>query len=229
MDKDLYTQVSLYFLSKKVIHGISNTGFSSFANEYSHALIYGVPHKSFIDLSSYRESLLEEAINQCKQEIHEIELYLTELFHVADIPFCIPPVAQDDEIDLKAQFSSKDAAASAGLGWIGKNDLLISELYGPRIRLGAILFNSRIKFNASCTESRCPVNCTLCVNACPFELLHGATWAQGMKRDDLIKYSDCNAKRSMYIKKYNRKSSCGLCLVACPIGKDNFNLATAST
>lgn len=31
-------------------------------------------------------------------------------------------------------------------------------------------------------------------------------------------YKLCNQKRSLYLKTHNRKNSCGLCMVACPIG-----------
>lgn len=144
------------------------------------------------------------------------------MFEANGIDYVKPPIEQDNELDLKARFSFKDAAANAGMGWIGKNDLLITEKYGPRVRLGAMLFNSGISFSMPKEASGCPEHCAVCVNACPFKLLSGANWRPGMKREDLIDYSACNAQRSKHKEKHGRKSSCGLCLVSCPIGKAGF-------
>lgn len=228
MDTHTYNQLSQYLTSKKVIFGITNTRLTSFKDDYSHALIYGVPHTMYVDLSSYRESLLEGVINQCKKDIDEVEVYIEKLFKSNQIYFFKPPIAQDNEIDLIAQFSFKDAAASAGLGWIGKNDLLINEKYGPRIRLGAVLFNSSIAYSSSNETISCPDNCSLCVIACPFKLLAGVKWRSGIKREDIVNFTECNQQRSKYIEKHHRKNSCGLCLVACPIGSVYFRMTTAS-
>ena len=45
---------------------------------------------------------------------------------------------------LRMNFSHKMAATRAGLGWIGKTDLLISERFGPRIRLATVSDGSQV-------------------------------------------------------------------------------------
>ena len=62
------------------------------------------------------------------------------------VKYDIPPVAQSNEADLEAPFSFKFAAVNAGLGWIGKNDVVITEKYGPRVRLSAILINEQFEY-----------------------------------------------------------------------------------
>src|SRR5512140_2319896 len=46
---------------------------------------------------------------------------------------------------LYSLFNHKMAATSAGLGWIGRNGLLISADYGPRLSLATILTDAHLK------------------------------------------------------------------------------------
>jgi epoxyqueuosine reductase len=65
---------------------------------------------------------------------------------------------------LRMNFSHKMAATRAGLGWIGKTDLLVSEKFGPRIRLATVLTNHRFdNLGMPITESRCGI----CICVCP--------------------------------------------------------------
>lgn len=127
-------------------------------------------------------------------------------------------MAQSSEKTLIAPFSFKFAGVNAGLGWVGKNDLLITKKYGPRVRLSAILIDYDLPIGNPVTKSKCPPECNICVSNCPYYALTGYTWNLDSKRDELINYKLCNQKRSHYLKKLNRKNSCGLCMVSCPIG-----------
>jgi epoxyqueuosine reductase QueG len=132
-----------------------------------------------------------------------------------------PPKAQENEVELKAYLSFKDIAAKAGVGWIGKNDLLVTKRFGPRIRLGATILDADLPISISVTTSLCPNECTLCITACPYKLLFGNQWSIGATRTEMIDYLECNLQRKKFIKKHNRKNACGLCLAACPIGLSN--------
>jgi len=104
------------------------------------------------------------------------------------------------------------------LGWIGKNDVLITEKYGPRVRLSAILVNYELPIGSPIIKSDCPPACNICINACPHNALTDYQWNIGAKREELINYKLCNQKRSLYLKTHHRKHSCGLCMVSCPLG-----------
>ncbi len=60
----------------------------------------------------------------------------------------------------------KAIAVRAGLGWQGKNTLVINPLYGSRIFLGEILTTAVLEPDLEVIEDQC-LDCTVCVDACP--------------------------------------------------------------
>ena len=105
------------------------------------------------------------------------------------------------------------------MGWIGKNDVLVTEKYGPRVRLSAVLVDYPFEIGRKITKSRC-ASCNRCVDICPHKALKGLNWDINALRNDLIDYQLCNQKRGEYIEKHGRKNACGLCMVVCPFGID---------
>jgi epoxyqueuosine reductase len=67
---------------------------------------------------------------------------------------------------LYSLFNHKMAATTAGLGWIGKNGLLISPDYGPRLSLVTVLTDAPLAPDPPMEHSLCG-DCTLCVQYCP--------------------------------------------------------------
>ena len=96
--------------------------------------------------------------------------------------------------------------------------MLITERYGPRARLSAVLVAAPLEYGQPIDESRCPDDCAQCVEACPCRALNGVKWHASLRRSELIDYHRCNRMRSAFIPKLGRKSACGLCLAACPFG-----------
>jgi epoxyqueuosine reductase len=74
----------------------------------------------------------------------------------------------------KASFSLsiplKTAAVKCGLGSQGKNTLLITPNYGPRIRLIAIITTAKLEEDKQFKSDLCG-NCTKCLDACPTKAL----------------------------------------------------------
>jgi len=119
---------------------------------------------------------------------------------------------------LRMNFSHKMAATRAGLGWIGKTDLLVSEKFGPRIRLATVLTNHRFEnLGIPITESRCG-KCNICVEECPAQAASGKSWNVSLDRDkfyDAFKCRDMCRKLSM--ERLDKKISlCGICVCVCP-------------
>jgi epoxyqueuosine reductase QueG len=122
---------------------------------------------------------------------------------------------------LRLNFSHKMAAIRAGLGWIGKTDLLVSEKFGPRLRLATVLTNYRFdNLGIPITESRCG-KCNICVEACPGQAANGQLWNVNIYRDEFYDAFKCRDMcRKLSMERLNKKISlCGLCVCVCPYGK----------
>jgi epoxyqueuosine reductase len=198
--------------------GIADIGYSEYSGQYSHALVFAIPHGKIITLENYSEQEFDNIISAAQLEATEVIATVTAYLEVQEIAYLVPPLAQTDEKYLLAPFSFKFAAVNAGLGWIGKNGVLITQEYGPRVRLSAVLVNHPLPAGKPIRKSLCAEDCFRCVDACPFNALKGIQWNIHRQREEIIDYQLCNFKRSRYLKEHGRKNACGLCMAACPLG-----------
>lgn len=210
---------AIFIKNPDILYNFADISYSNFSDKYKCALVFAVPYGKQLTLDTYNEELFEQGILEARERLDEVLVELEKLFQKESISYYIPPVAQTDEKELKAPFSFKYSAVNAGLGWIGKNDVLITKEYGPRIRLSAILIDYNVSCGTPITESLCPDACNRCVDICPYHALSGKQWNISMERSELIDFHKCNKKRSLLIEKLGRKNSCGLCMVICPYGK----------
>jgi epoxyqueuosine reductase len=86
-------------------------------------------------------------------------------FHRRLVPHCGVRGVVDTAPILERAFARR-----AGLGWIGKNNLLVNERFGSWIFLAALLTTEMLKFDEPCndfsTQDRC-ADCRACIDACP--------------------------------------------------------------
>lgn len=200
------------------LYGFTNISYSPYAAEYKSALVFAVPYGEQLTIKNYTEESFDKGIQDAKRVLEGILVKIEAALFEEKVSYYIPPVAQTSEEELAAPFSFKYAAAHAGLGWIGKNDVVITEKYGPRVRLSAVLIDSTFTYGPAITESHCPDLCEKCVKICPYHALHNVKWDINKLRSDIIDYKLCNQKRSLYIEKHGRKNACGLCMAVCPFG-----------
>jgi len=114
-------------------------------------------------------------------------------------------------------FQHKTAATRSGLGWIGKNGLLITPEYGPRIRLGTVLTEMKLPVGIPIEEGRCG-ECKACVVSCPALALHGTNWKKGLLRKEILDARACSEYMNEHFKHIGRGSVCGICINVCPVG-----------
>jgi epoxyqueuosine reductase QueG len=203
----------------EILYGFTDISYCSYAGEYASALIIAVPYGEQLSPEVYTEERFEQGIQSARGLLETVVARIEEHLKKNGTKYWIPPVAQENETELRALFSFKTAAARAGIGWFGKNDVIITEEYGPRVRLSAILIDEVFEYGEPVTRSRCPENCTKCIDICPCNALKNRQWVEGMDRSEIIDYQKCNKMRSAFIPKLGRKNACGLCLAACPFGK----------
>ena len=204
-----------------VLYGFADISYSPYGRDYSTALVFAVPYGEQLTLETYSEARFEAGIRAARDRLEAIVARLEALLRARGAKYWAPPVAQDSEETLLAPFSFKYAAVRAGLGWIGRNDVVITRRYGPRVRLSAILIDARLDCGTPILESGCPEDCRRCVDACPCSALKDRRWTIDARRADIIDYHRCNRMRSAFIERLGRKNACGLCMVACPFGMPN--------
>ena len=209
---------NIFLKYPEVIYGFTDIAYSEYANTYRSALVFAVPYGEQLTIETYSEEKFEKGIQDAKKVVEEILEQLQKMLDEYNVKYYVPPVAQNNEMDLTAPFSFKFAAINAGLGWIGKNDVVITKQYGPRVRLSAILINELFIYGNKIIKSNCPENCKKCVDVCPHKALHNVQWNINSLRNDIIDYRLCNEKRSIYLKTHGRKNACGLCMAACSFG-----------
>ena len=201
-----------------ILYGFTDLSYCSYKDSYHSALVFAVPYGKQLTPENYTEEEFEQGIQTARSRLEIVVAQIEQILQKHQTKYWVPPVAQENETELRALFSFKTAAARAGIGWFGKNDVIITERYGPRVRLSAILIDAVFPYGRPFTACRCPENCTECIDICPCKALKNVRWTLEKDRSEIIDYQKCNRMRSAFIKKLGRKSSCGLCLAACPFG-----------
>jgi epoxyqueuosine reductase len=165
---------------------------------------------------------------QVNQELNTLVIKITEVFGLHGIPALpLKATVSDSELEgtdysktLRTEFSHKMAACRAGLGWIGKTDLLVTRAFGPRVRLAAVLFDADFVYGKPVTESKCG-SCRICVDACPAGAATGQSWHTGLDRDEFYNPFTCRemCKKLSAQRLGEDISICGICVSVCPWGK----------
>jgi epoxyqueuosine reductase len=128
--------------------------------------------------------------------------------------------ATDAGIDaetLSTRLPHKTVATRAGMGWIGKCALLITDTFGSAVRITSVLTDAALPAGEAVDESRCG-DCDACVDACPGRAPSGEDWRVGLQRDDFFDAYTCRktARELMFKNTGVRVSICGICIAVCP-------------
>jgi epoxyqueuosine reductase len=96
----------------------------------------------------------------------------------------------------------KTVALRAGLGFIGKNNLLVTDKYGCAVMLGKVLTTAPFKTMSEMPKEPLCGDCYICVSACPTKALLGKTWSVTTTRDEILTRKLCDL--------------CLKCMIWCP-------------
>lgn len=121
------------------------------------------------------------------------------------------------ETEYNSVLPHKTVATRAGIGWIGKNAMLVTKEYGSAVRISVILTNAPLQADQPINESRCK-ECMRCKEACPGEAITGKNWDIVSYRDVFFDPVKCRrAARRITKEKLNiEKTLCGKCVFVCP-------------
>ncbi len=114
--------------------------------------------------------------------------------------------------------SHKAIARAAGLGWIGKNLLLITKEYGPRIRMASVLTDMPLETGEP-VKRRCG-RCTECIESCIVNALKDVDFVDFPKREDVFDVDRCADRLNEFASDPDiGVMVCGMCVKVCPWGK----------
>ena len=148
-----------------------------------------------------------------------------------------------DHTKTLGQLSLKHAAVSAGLGNMGRSNLLITERFGPHVRLGGIITEAPLEADTPRVFDPCPAGCRRCEEACPVGALRAGTytvdpcfffWSWGFDRVPPKRLRDWPAFLKMLLAHHRRRDfivefgqtlitdvdNCMACMKACPQGSE---------
>lgn len=131
----------------------------------------------------------------------------------------IKPTVEGKDLDYKTLTTSlphKTVARLAGLGWIGKSALLITEEYGAAVRFATVLTDAEFEVAKPLSALSCG-DCRKCVESCPAKAISGRNWELGLEREAIYDAFACYDTARKLSKKISLPSTiCGICVNACP-------------
>ena len=134
----------------------------------------------------------------------------------------IHPAERPDTENLKGALSLKAVARCCGLGWIGKNGLLVTKDFGPRVRTIAILTDMPFEGQVEYLKSGCG-ECRACIDNCALKVLKDQTFQDHpVSRDSTIDWVKCGRFESRLIGDGSTpERACGKCIAYCPLSYPN--------
>lgn len=110
----------------------------------------------------------------------------------------------------------KTVAVLAGLGFVGKSGLFLSNEYGSKVRLATILTDMPLQSELPLVENGCG-DCKACYLSCPA----GAIFGELPQTDGTRNFDPelCSRYMKEHFQDVGRGSVCGICMKVCPKNK----------
>ena len=207
-------------LIKKIFEneGIDEVGFAKVDYELPYAISIVVPLSKFV-LSKITDQPTFEYFHHYRTVNAYIDRVLLrcglEIGKLGYNYICIG--ASQSTGGYVSHFPHKTAARLAGLGYIGKSCLFISEKYGPAVRLGTILTDMPFEVGTP-LEKDCG-ECNICKTKCPAFAIHGVNFKEGITREEMYDARACSEYMKNKFQHIGRGAVCGICIKNCPKSK----------
>ncbi len=168
-----------------------------------------VPKSSIYTVNCIPYTYINNIVNKLIDELTINILYKLEEFRIN----CIP-IPSDDPYEYwesenkygRAILSLRHAGFLSGLGVIGKNTLLINDIYGNMIQIGAVLVDIELDTDPIATYKGCIDSCNICFESCPQHALNTETVNQAL----------CRPLSNFKHEKGYTLMKCNTCRIKCP-------------
>lgn len=112
----------------------------------------------------------------------------------------------------------KTAAVKAGLGFVGKSGLFLTQKYGSKVRLATVITDMPLTSTRKIIENGCG-ECTACMRACPAGAIFGELPKTNGERN--FDPEKCSRYMKEHFQDVGRGSVCGVCIKICPKNRLN--------
>lgn len=196
------------------------------------------PRVYVLRYSQLRLSFQEVGYNMCR--------FLEDRGHLAiNFPSTAPQDSGPVGRLVFADFSHRHAAELAGLGQIGRNRLLITPQFGPRIWLMSVITSAELAADPLISDELCPGDeCNVCVEKCPecalssdgiavnkclqgygrfgllgiLRLIRDALMEKDPEKRNKMLFGPRSWTLWMVLQYQGGPSMCNACISACPVG-----------
>ena len=121
----------------------------------------------------------------------------------------IPASQRTSRKKLAGVFPHREAALGAGLGYRGRNNLILTPGFGSSVRLVSILTNAPLETNREPAPANCG-DCTICIDNCPAKAI--ILTENGSSEFDAV---ECD-QYQQWVRDRFGKRVCGKCIAFCP-------------
>jgi epoxyqueuosine reductase QueG len=186
---------------------------------FEKVLIIAVPFLRPLPLNEYAEPVFKHLQTASFARNARISAAVQEMLRSKSIRFGLPPHsdAAAFERNMNEGFNTKEAGRRAGIGWIGRSNLLVTKEFGPQINMIAIFVDAPLPEGEPVEYSQCG-NCHSCVENCPLKVIHGKLWTKGISREEQVDFATCSRTRLKTYQHLGRKITCAKCVISCPHG-----------
>lgn len=179
------------------------------SKELNTAISIGIPLSGSVmaTLIDHPNVLYKTHYRQVNHTLNDIAFQLSS--KINNLGFNAVPIPASQMITwkpMRAHLSHREVAYRSGLGWRGRNNLLVNKKYGSRVRLVTVLTDLQLPVDSP-TDEDC-ADCYTCLDVCP----------AGAISDDVEDFNlDACFKQVSKFARPERIGSyiCGLCLQAC--------------
>ncbi len=164
-------------------------------------------HEVLACLTDHPDLLYEHHYRQLNFALDRVALELTN--RLQNWGYNALPIPASQIVDWQNQrghLSHKRVAIAAGLGWLGRNNLLVTPDYGAALRLVTVLTDLPMEPGAPLKQD-CGT-CQRCISACPANAIKE-------KPEDFDHQACFEKLKEFQQKRFVNQFICGLCVRAC--------------